>query len=31
MPGASALRDMLEYDMLVELVKIGIVKKLQPA
>ena len=31
LPGASALRDMNEYDMLVELVKIGIVKKLQPA
>ena len=31
LPGAAQLRDMSEYDMLVELVKIGIVKKLQPA
>ena len=28
LPGAAQLRDMSEYDMLVELVKIGIVKKL---
>jgi len=31
LPGASVLKDMTEYEMLVELVKIGIVKKLQPA
>lgn len=31
LPGASALKDMVEYDMLVELVKSGIVKKLPPA
>lgn len=31
MPGAAALRDVSEYDMLVDLVKYGIVKKLQPS
>ena len=31
LPGAKYIRDMTEYDMLVELVKNGIVKKLPPA
>ena len=31
LPGARAIRDMTEYEMLVELVKNGIVKKLPPA
>ena len=31
LPGAKYVRDMTEYDMLVELVKNGIVKKLPPA